>query len=163
MQPKYIQLPEKKVVGLGTKFISILSPDKNNMSTIPELWDQFIQQQNEIASRVGYACLGLVEALPKGAGKSHPDEMFYIACAEVSDIRSAPRGMISRVIPAGRYASFTHLGKLHRLEQTMKYIYGSWLPISQVQLRDAPHLELYDQRFDPGSDQSEFDILLPVG
>ena len=162
MQPKFIHLPEKKVVGLGTKFISILSPDKNNMNTIPKLWEQFMGQIRRIDNRTGDTCFGLVEALPKTDDKSHPDELFYIACTEVADIDAVPSGMIQRVIPAGRYASFTHKGKLDALEHTINYIYRSWLPKSGLQLRDAPHFELYDHRFNRGSDQSEFDILLPV-
>jgi AraC family transcriptional regulator len=88
--------------------------------------------------------------------------MFYIAAAEVADIGLVPPGMIHRVIPAGKYALFTHIGKLEGLGQTMNSIYGQWLPTSGVLLRNAPHLELYDRRFIPGSDKSEFDILLPV-
>jgi AraC family transcriptional regulator len=162
MQPKFVHLPEMKMVGLGTNFISIQSPDKNNMKKIPQLWGQFMSQISRIPNRAGHACYGLVEGLPESESKSHPDELFYIACAEVTQIDSIPPGMIQRVVPAGRYAAFTHKGKLDGLEQTMIYIYRTWLPKSGVQLRKAPHLELYDQRFVPGSDQSEFDILLPV-
>jgi AraC family transcriptional regulator len=162
MQPKFVDLPEMKMVGLGTTFISAQSPDKNNMKKIPALWGQFMSQISRIANRTGDACYGLVEGLPEGESKSHPDEMFYIACVEVKSIDSVPSGMIQRVVPAGRYASFTHNGKLDGLEQTMNYIYRSWVPKSDVKLRKAPHLELYDRRFVPGSDQSEFDILLPV-
>ena len=162
MEPKFIELAEKKVVGMGTKFVSILSPDKNNFNVIPPLWGRFVERIGEIRNRVGHASFGLVEALPKSEDKSHNDELFYIACAEVADFGATPAGMIDRVIPAGRYASFTHKGKLDKLEHTMNFIYGSWLPKSNLQLRDAPHLELYDQRFIPGSDASEFDILLPV-
>ncbi|MBI2520735.1 MAG: AraC family transcriptional regulator [Bdellovibrio sp.] len=31
-------------------------------------------------------------------------------------------------------------------------IYGSWLPKSGAELRDAPDLEVYDQRFVPGAE-----------
>lgn len=162
MQPKFVELPEMKVIGVGARFISILSPKKNNATVIPKLWDQFIKQIGQISHKTGDVSLGLVEMLPENAGKGPSDELFYIACTAVSEIDSVPPGMIRRVIPAGRYASFTHKGKLTGLEQTMNFIYRSWLPKGEVQLRDAPHLEWYDQRFNPGSDQSEFDILLPV-
>jgi AraC family transcriptional regulator len=162
MQPKFIELPEKKVVGLGAKFISVLSPKKNKASVIPQLWHQFVNQMGNIKHQAGGASFGLVEMLLETADKSHKDEMFYIAAAEVTDFDSVPAGMIQRVIPAGKYASFTHKGKLDGLEQTMKQIYVSWLPKSGIKLRNAPHLELYDQRFNLDSDQSEFDILLPV-
>jgi AraC family transcriptional regulator len=162
MEPKFVQLPEMKMVGLGTKFISAQSPDKNNMKKIPALWGQFMSQMSYITNQTGEASYGLVEGLPEGESKSHPDEMFYIACAEVTKVDSLPPGMIQRVVPAGKYASFTHKGKLDALDQTMIFIYRTWLPKSGVKLRKAPHLELYDQRFAPGSDKSEFDILLPI-
>jgi AraC family transcriptional regulator len=137
-------------------------PEKNNMKMIPALWGRFMQQIPGIPNKKGQACYGLVEGLPEGENKSHADEMFYVACAEVNKIDSLPPGMIQRTVPAGRYASFTHKGKLEGLEKTMMGIYRTWLPNSGVKLRKAPHVELYDQRFVPGSDASEFDILLPV-
>jgi AraC family transcriptional regulator len=161
MEPKFVELPEKKTVGLGTKFVSILSPQKNNYQVLPALWQGFIGRLSEIKNRTGEATYGLVEMLPE-TGKSNKDEMFYVACTEVADFDAVPKGMIQRVVPAGRYAMFTHKGPINRLEQTMKEIYLAWLPKSKVQLRDAPHLELYDERFAHDSDQSEFDILLPV-
>jgi AraC family transcriptional regulator len=156
VQPKFIQLPEKKVVGLGTKFVSILSPGANAMNVIPPLWGNFMGQISGIKHRVGDGCLGVVEPLPTEG------EYFYIAAAEVSDFAGAPKGMLQRVIPAGRYAAFTHKGNLDHLEQTMKDIYVAWLPKSGCRRRKAPDLEIYDHRFVPGSDQSEFDILIPV-
>jgi AraC family transcriptional regulator len=162
MEPKFVELPEMKMVGLGTAFISAQSPDRNNMKKIPELWGRFMAEMPRIANKTGDACYGLVEGLPDGAAKTHPDEMFYIACTEVRQIDSLPEGMIHRVLPAGRYACFTHKGKLDGLEKTMIEIYQSWLPRSGVQLRKSPHVEVYDHRFVPGSDGSEFDILLPV-
>jgi AraC family transcriptional regulator len=132
------------------------------MVKIPQLWHELMQQIDQIKNRPNQHCIGLVEAMPKGEANSRSDELFYIAGAEVKDFEGAPKEMLQRTIPAGRYARFTHHGKLDRLEQTMNYIYGSWLPESKMPLRNAPHLELYDERFDIGSDQSEFDILLPV-
>jgi AraC family transcriptional regulator len=162
MEPKFIELPEQKVVGMGAKFVSILSPDRNNFNVIPALWGQFMSRIGEIKHRKGELCFGLVEMLPEGEDKSHIDEMFYIACAEVSNFDAVPPGMIHRVIPMGRYACFSHKGKLDRLEHTMNFIHGSWVPKSNVRLREAPELELYDERFIPDSDNSEFDILLPI-
>jgi AraC family transcriptional regulator len=162
-QPKFVELPEIKLVGLGTKFISVLSPQKNNAKVLPKLWHDFVQLEDQIPHHLKAGRgFGVVEMLPKEAAKSNPGEMFYIAATEVSEIGPLPAGMISRTIPAGRYAQFTHKGKLDGLEKTMKYIYTEWLPTGQVELRHAPHLEIYDNRFNPASDTSEFDFLLPV-
>jgi AraC family transcriptional regulator len=160
MQPTFVEWPEKKIVGLGTRFISALSPDRNNANKIPALWHAFVQRQDTIPHKTGPS-FGLVDML-KGGEKSHKDELFYVAGVQVSDFAGAPADMLQRTLPAGRYALFTHKGKLDRLGETMRGIYVEWLPKSGVQLRDAPHLEVYDQRFNIMSDTSELDILLPV-
>lgn len=39
MQPYFKSIPEMKVVGCRGKFISVMSPEKNNMTVIPaSLW-----------------------------------------------------------------------------------------------------------------------------
>lgn len=70
--------------------------------------------------------------------------------------------MTVMTIPSGTYAMFAHKCQVEKIGLTMKYIYGSWLPKSGMRLRDAPELEIYDQRFRPGSEDSEVDIYIPV-
>jgi len=65
-------------------------------------------------------------------------------------------------VPAGRYAVFTHVGSVQTLPATTDKVYREWLPASGLTMRDAPHLELYDNRFNPHSANSEMDILVPV-
>ena len=166
MQPRFIELPEKKFVGLGAAFISMLSPDRNTTKIIPALWHRFIQRQAEISNRVGQTAYGLVMPLPAHLQRSHQDEMFYVVCTEVTaDVTQGqllPAGMITSTAPAGRYAVFTHRGKLDGLGKTSQEIYTVWLPANRSMKRPGPDIEWYDQRFDPESDASEFDILLPV-
>jgi AraC family transcriptional regulator len=154
----FLDLRELKLIGLGTRFISILLPNKPEPNPIPALWASFIQQICTIKnSSDPYEAYGVIEMLPDSK-----DEMFYMASTRVDDFTAVPPGMISRQIPAARYALFTHKGPLTQLEETMKFIYVTWLPKSGIHLRNAPHLEHYDHRFKLDSDQSEFDILLPV-
>lgn len=160
MQPFFKHIEEKKVIGMGSKFISTLSPDHDNEKVIPALWDKYISRSHEIPSRLGSVNFGI--CFKDGAAKSHPDECCYIAGAEVKSLDKIPGGMMAMTIPAGKYAIFTHKGRLEKLSFTMKYIYGSWLPKSGEKLRDAPDLEIYDQRFNPDSEDSEFDICIPI-
>ena len=162
MQAIFKTLPQFEVVGLGTKFISILSPEKNNHIIIPKLWDEYLSRQNEITSRTKSYNLGVCMPVSNDMQKSHPDEFFYLACTEVKNINQVPQGMFAKTIPAGEYAIFTHKGLLSKLDHTMNYIYGSWLPKSGRKLREAPDLELYDHRFSPNNEQSEFDIYIPI-
>lgn len=162
MQPQFKSLPEFKVLGVGDKFISILSPEKNNHIVIPKLWDKFMARQNEVTNRAKPMDLGICMPVDKNETKSHPDECYYMACTEVTSIENVPEGMVAKTIPAGDYAVFTHKGLLSNLSHTMNYIYGSWLSKSGKKLREAPDLEIYDKRFKPDSADSEFDIYIPI-
>ena len=162
MQPIFKTFEAMQVIGMSTHFICILSPEKNNHIVIPKLWDSFIERASEIAGRLGPADIGLCEAVANPAEKRHPDEFFYMAGVQVSQIDKVPPGMMVKTVPAGRYAVFTHKGTLDKLEHTMNYIFGSWLAKSGEELRDAPDLELYGERFKYGSEDSELEICIPV-
>lgn len=164
MQPKIITIDTKQIVGLSTRFISIMSQEKNNHIVIPKLWDTFFNQISSVKNRANSSLIGVCSYISDPSKKNHPDECFYLAGAEVSNIESeaTPTEMESLTVPAGRYAVFTHKGPLSKLDHTMNYIFGSWLPKSKEELRDAPDLEIYGDRFNPNSEDSEFEILIPI-
>jgi len=162
MQPRFVELPEMKVVGFGGRFISVLSPKRNNYQVIPALWHKLVQVQNTIPHQTGQASLALVEMLPAAAEKSDPAEMYYLAGVMVASFEGMPAEFEQRTLAAGRYALFTHVGKVDQLGKTMAAIYQGWLPGAGVKLRPSAHLEWYDKRFDMNSEKSELDILLPV-
>lgn len=162
MNPSFVTIEHKKLVGLSTHFISALSAERNNHVLLPKLWDKFMAREHEIVKRKTPADIGLCEAITDEKIKTHADECFYMACTEVESFDNLPAGMVAKEIPGGRYAVFIHKGKLDNLEQTMSYIYGSWLPKSGEELRDAPDLEVYGPRFKFGDEGSELEIFIPV-
>jgi len=158
MEPTIKSLPARTVVGLGAKFISILSPKANNFEVIPRLWHEFVNRQDEIAARKNnnesLGCVWCLEGM---------HELYYFAGVEVTTAADAPAGMEVREIPAGRHAVFVHKGSLDTLGQTMNYIHGTWFPASGYQKRDAPEVEVYGPKFDLGSADSELEICIPIG
>ncbi|MBC7713652.1 MAG: GyrI-like domain-containing protein [Rhizobacter sp.] len=161
MEPVYKSIPEMKIVGCLGKFISVLSPDKNNMVVIPALWQSFMPRLHEVKNAKSSVNLGVCyEVLP--AEVSRPDECMYMAATEVTTFDNVPEGMKTFTIPAGEYAIFTHKGPLDTFEHTMNYIYGSWLPKSGKKLRHAPDIEWYDKRFKLNEADSEIDVYIPV-
>ncbi len=162
MDPTLQELPSRLVVGLGAKFISVLSPKANNFEVIPKLWNEFVGRLHEISHRVDKNALGCVFCAKEGQ-ESLPGELYYLACVEVSEVADIPAGMEWLTIPAGAHAVFVHNGKLDTLCKTMAHIHGVWLPNSGRQWRqEAPEVEIYDDKFDPGSDDSELRICIPV-
>jgi len=162
MTPTLKDLPAMTFVGLETRFVSILSPDADNHEKIPALWHRYLPLSRSIDGRVSHDDWGLCDTLPQDAPRAHPDELWYMAAAEVEKKAAPPPGMMARTVPAGRYAVFTHRGSLATLAHTMNYIYGSWLPKSGCELRPAPDLERYDERFRPDHEDSEMDIYIPI-
>lgn len=74
-----------------------------------------------------------------------PDMRFIAALGfdgPAPDLKAAP-GITCETIPAGRWASFRHVGPYDTLWQTWGAIYGDWLPSAKLSLRDAAPYELY--------------------
>jgi AraC family transcriptional regulator len=148
------------VAGLGTTFISILSPDANNLDRIPLLWDQFITRIRELSNRADDISWGI--CLPLAAEeRSHDEELKYIAGAAVTSADDLPEGMEAVTIPTATYAIFTHKGRVSDLAKTYGSIYSTWLPSSGYRETSGIELERYDARF-TNADDSEMEIWLPV-
>lgn len=159
---RFETINETKVVGLGARFISILSPTSDGGGSLSQLWRTFYDRADEISERASAAALGVTLALPSDTS-AHPDERLYIAGCEVSSYAEMPEGMTNLTIPAGEYAVFTHEGPPETMITTLNYIHREWLPQSGRELREAaPHLELYGERFRPGESDSAFEIMIPV-
>ena len=65
-------------------------------------------------------------------------------------------------IPAGTYACFSHCGPVAKIGETIRYVYGTWLPRSPYVFTGAPNLDRQDERFGYGGNDCEFDFLIPV-
>jgi len=128
----------------------------------PGLWQRFWPQ----ASRISYRCkggpaLGVVEVVDRETGT-----FAYTAAVEVERIDAVPDGLVAKTLEGGRFAVFTHTltspdigGELRR---TFQYIYGTWVPKSDVCLRAWYDIELYDARFDAARLCGEIDIYVPI-
>lgn len=133
----------------------------NSNGDIPALWERFMAALPQVCCRVDSGTtLGICDFVPDyDPVKS---EFSYLACVQVSDFRDLPPGMVGREIPPSRYAVFTHRGDVEKLEETYRYIYGVYFPKSQLMLAETADFEVYDQRFQPGREESELDIYIPI-
>jgi len=157
MTPTIQTLPSRFVVGLERPFISVLSPQRNNHIVIPQLWQDFCGRMCEIKDAKGDANLGCVFCDDGETGMCR-----YLACSEVPSLADVPEGMTGYEILEGRYAVFVHKGVIGRIGETMNYIYGSWFPQSGQRYRNGPEIEIYGEKFDPESEQSEMEICIPI-
>lgn len=155
MEPTFVETEERLVVGLMASF------NDETKNKIPELWQAFVPRMSEISGQVPGVTFGV--CFPAALGEDSFDYMAGVAVEEVADL---PEGLVARVIPAHRYAVFTHTigdDSLHNdLQKTMQFIYGTWLPNSGFELARVPDFELYDERMDPQTQTGAFDIYVPV-
>ncbi len=159
IQPLIRQMDPVGLVGLRGK--SSLS--KNNL---PDLWKVFRSRVEEIQNRkAGVNGYGVCEVDPQFDLNQFDEntESSHFIGAEVVSVADVPEGMSLKTLSGGKYAVFTHKGKLNTLHMTYDYIWGTWVLCSgyEIDLRDD--FEFYDERFlGPDSDLSEFDIYIPV-
>ncbi|SET00272.1 GyrI-like small molecule binding domain-containing protein [Natronincola peptidivorans] len=86
-----------------------------------------------------------------------------VIAMEVDSFNHIPSGMIKKTIDGGRYAVFTHRGKIDLIKETYNYIWGTWVPYSKVELDFRDEFELYDEGFKGRQNPSStFDIYIPI-
>lgn len=125
-------------------------------AAIPQQWQRFAPHIGTVPGQVGSASYG---AAWNGADDCNFD---YLTGVEVSDAAKLPAGFAELILPAGRYAVFTHLGHASGIVQTLEEIWSRWLPASGHKTAPAPCYERYDERFDPRTGTGAFDIWVPL-
>lgn len=154
MEPRIAHRSAFDVVGMAQHFTPATS------GRIPELWTRFVARLDEIRHRRGADTYGVCLDADPAAGE---DAGFgYMACVEVERIEAVPDGMMALTVPAGCYAVFTHEGHISRLKDTVKQIWGSWLPASPHRHVPRPDFEHYDARWDPQTGLGEIDVWVPI-
>ena len=66
------------------------------------------------------------------------------------------------VVTPGNYFATTYEGSMANFDEAIIEIYGPTLENSGHQVRDGLHLEIYGSSFDPNSETSLVDVLIPV-
>jgi len=146
-----------KLVGLKTCFYSIDSEKNNIGEKLPALWADFLARMTEIEDVVAGTCYGVVRQI-----KDDTDQLEYYAVIEVNEIQRLPKNMESIEIPLSTYAKFTHRGEVKYIDNTVNYIYSSWLLNSGKSHTSGADLEVYDHEYDPVSENSVMYYAIPI-
>jgi AraC family transcriptional regulator len=151
MQPVIREMGPLRVVGF--KLITDMQTNE-----IPKLWERFWSHPNrpqEFEVVVGL-CYGCGDAdCPQGAFK-------YMAGVVLDTDHPLPEGLEERIVPAAKYAVFTHHGPLSQYGATIEAMYQKWIPESGIKLLPGDHVEWYDCRFKGEEPDSEIDICMPI-
>lgn len=159
MKPEIVELEAMTVVGLQ----SLISTKCN---LIPKLWERFMPRDKEIKHISGpQAAFGVSFGMEEiqAEGEQKDFEFFHLVGLPVSNTEDLPEGMSYKNVPAHKYAKFTHKGLLSKLSDTYNEIFYQWLPSSKYTYGGLGcDLEWYDDRFKLDSEDSEFDIYVPI-
>lgn len=147
---------EGKIINInGFKAVGITYFGNNNKGEIPELWNVFNKNYNNIRNKSkSMLCYGICDDMPDKEGRFH-----YTACAEVEGFDDIPEGMDAKIVPQGKYAVYTFKGDLKELGQFYDDIFQKWMPSDEYEMDYRPQLELYDERF---MANGEFDVYIPI-
>lgn len=98
------------------------------------------------------------------AGKAEEPVLEYLAGMEWNR-GNPPADFRTFRIPAGTYLRAVHRGAPALEKETFLYLYGAFLPASDLGVREAFDFDIYTERFhadSPGDPDSEVDIYIPV-
>jgi AraC family transcriptional regulator len=148
MGPRIADMGELRIVGCAEKG-----------ADIGALWARFEEAAEQIGNRVegvGYE----LHSWPEG--EHDWDDMTVMVGVEVTEVRDVPDGMSVRMLPAARYAVFTHRlgdGGYEGANEAM----DAWLESGPYSLAENLSIQRYDSRFKGGGNpDSEIDFLLPI-
>jgi AraC family transcriptional regulator len=159
MKPEVKEQSEKYLVGIGVQFVGVFAEGGKQEVAVSKLWGRFKSRVNEIKNRIGNEYIGVVDCYPTDEENESDENLVYFACVEVDSFTDIPDGMRPVVIPKSEFAEFKHEGAPNDIDQTLRYIYGSWLPKSGFKRANGPDLEVL------GADmkqKSELTYLIPV-
>lgn len=157
LEPVLFEQPELLLVGMQTHGFGIESHKNNIARKLPSLWAAFLARLDEVPDTVAGHCYGIVCPRHEGA-----DELVYLAAIAVRREAAVPPGMLSRRVPGGRHALFTHRGRAERIDQTVNYIYGNWLPRSGLRHSYGADIECYGADYHPTAESSVIRYAIPV-
>jgi len=157
LKPEIYTQKKMHLVGMKTCFYSVDSEKNNIADKLPALWAEFLPRMDEIKNNVERIGYGVIQQT-----KDQTDVLEYYAAIEVAEIKALPKGMVSIEIPASQYAKFTHTGKVEDIDNTVNYIYSSWLMQSDERHSYGPDLEIYGAGYIPDSDDSLIHYAIPL-
>jgi len=140
---------------------------RRNMSLITnhttELWSTFMPKKKEIEEGVGDELFS-IEVYPDGYFDQFDPAAYFEkwAAVEVNDSSLFPSDMEVITIPEGLYVVFNHQGPASMGPQTYAYIFRQWLPASDFELDDRPHLAVMGEKYENDSEDSEEELWIPI-
>lgn len=134
------------------------------LDNIFSLWQQFAQKQSDIPNgHPSCRTFGICEYKGDTETANYDMEVSEVIGMEVLTYDDLPSGIVTKTIPAGKFAVFTHKGPLADILKTYQYIWGTWALLTSETIDERDDFELYDERFTGRENaDSAIDIYIPI-
>ena len=150
--PRFETRNETRVVGLAKQF-SISTPDYFM------LWAPFKSYIGHIPFEIPNCNFGIYEAAEANGDEA---QFSYMCCSGVTEFGDIPEGLQTRVLPEQHYAVFKHRGPFANVQETFKYIWGTWLPNSDFDYSPTPDLEVFPANYNSTAEDAVVDLYVPI-
>jgi len=157
LTPEIYTQKRMQLVGMKTEFYSVDSEKNNIADKLPLLWSEFLSRMADIKERASDVAYGVIQQT-----QEKTDLLEYYAVVEVTQIIKLPAGMVSLEISKSKYAKFIHKGNVIDINNTVNYIYSSWLMQSNKRHTYGPDIEIYGGEYIPDSDDSVIYYAIPI-
>lgn len=152
--PRFVDLPPLLVAGMREPL------SEQSAQTIPLLWQKFGPYIGQIAYQRGGVAYGLCVR----SSESSNGHYYYMAGCEVSEFGNLPADLSPFIVPAHKYAVFTHTDHASAIKGTIDYAFDQWLPTSGFKhnSQSIHFFERYGETFDPVAGLNDMEIWLPL-
>jgi len=157
LNPEIYTQQSMMLIGMKTTFYSNTTEKNNIAKKIPPLWENFLSRLGEIDNVIPGTCYGLLQQT-----KEQSERLEYHAVTAVTKYGQVPKDMVKIEIPKTKYAKFSHKGEVKDLDNTVNYIYSSWLLKSRFSHTYAADIEFYGSDYHPVSSESTIHYAIPI-
>lgn len=157
MQPRIEKLSQSQFVGVKTR----MSLADNKTAT---LWQRFMPRRREVENVLGAELYSIEQYDSVGFFRNFNPvaEFTKWAAVEVDSLETTPDGMEKLIIPEGKYAVFTYVGKPSDAQPTFQYIFSEWFPKSEYELDHRPHFAKMGAKYKGEDPTSEEEFWVPI-
>ncbi|WP_064094091.1 GyrI-like domain-containing protein [Rossellomorea aquimaris] len=157
MERTIVELEEKKLIG---KSMSM----SLEMDTTRELWRGFMPHRTSIPYSLDEKLYN-VKVFESGFDPTLYSTSTIFrkwAAVEVESFDNGMEEMQQLTMSGGLYAMFLHHGPASRFNETLGYIYESWLPTSGYGLDEREHFERFTEEYNPTDLEAVEEVWIPI-
>ncbi|MGD0054830.1 MAG: GyrI-like domain-containing protein [Acidimicrobiales bacterium] len=157
MTAKIVQvvLAPARLVGVSCDFVSSMDAESDAQAVIPAAWQRLFDLVDRNAPHEHWS-LGVM------SDSGWPGRMSYFAGVRAVQSGVVPEGLVELAFAGGTYVGCEHVGSTETIAKTTAWFYAEYLPSSGLEIVEGPHVEIYDERFNPSDPNSVMTIGAPV-